>query len=124
MATRTLGKLKKLKRTMNAKICIDNMRKTVISVKVTSNQGTANATTAEIKIGNAVAWVDVRASTQTISPEVFASAERMAIAMRSWSSFEILITSSPMLRHHPTIRRLRKSRRHSNICPRSSIRRS
>src|ERR1039458_7620728 len=102
-ATRTLGKLKKIKRTMNAKICIDNMRWTVISVKVTSNQGTANAATAEIKIGNAVAWVDVRASTQTIPPEVFASAEWMAIAMRSWSSFEILITSSPMLRHHPTI---------------------
>jgi hypothetical protein len=46
-------------------------------------QGIASATTAAIRIGNAVVWEDACASTQTISPEVFASTEWMAIAMRS-----------------------------------------
>jgi hypothetical protein len=52
-------------------------------VKVISNQGITSEATAAIKTGNPVVWEDARASTQTIWPEVFSSAEWMALAMRS-----------------------------------------
>ena len=87
------------------------MRNTVIAVNAVNSQGSASATTAAIKTGNAVACVEVCASTQTISPDVFASAARIAFVMRSWSSFEMFITSFPKRHHRPKTHLHRKTRR-------------
>jgi hypothetical protein len=52
-------------------------------VKAINGQGIASAATAAMNTGNAVTVEDVCVSTQTISPEVLDSAERMALAIRS-----------------------------------------
>ena len=56
-------------------------------------------------------------------PTVLASAERMALAMRSWSCAEMLITSSPKPRRRRMSRRRLKNRRRSKSRLRSTIRR-
>ena len=54
-----------------------------MAVKAINSQAAANAAAAAIKIGIVVLCDEVFASTQTISAEVFASAEWMAFAIRS-----------------------------------------
>ena len=85
-ATRTRGRQSSIsQRRKTATICSNRIRWTGIAVNATSSQGSASASTAAIKIGKAVASDEVRASTQTISPEVLASAARMASEMRARS---------------------------------------
>src|SRR5262245_61253994 len=82
-AKRTRGGQGNLTRTKKKTTWNDKMRKTVIAVNAVRSQGRASEITAAIKTGDAVACVEVSASTQTISPDVFASAARIAFVMRS-----------------------------------------
>jgi len=68
--------------------CTDRIRRTGIEVKITSGQGVTSAATAAMNTGRTVACEDMGVRTQTISPEVFSSADRIAFVMRSARRFD------------------------------------